>query len=833
MSGVAARGPQLVNFPYFSDQIAFAISPNTGYTPASLLAAWVDVSSRVWSSSGVLQGRQYELGQQQPGQGTWTMDNGDEALNPVNASSPYWPNIKPNRIARTTAAWPQAGNLLNDTNALWPDAPVNASDGNFENGLVNHWIPGGAAIVPTLSVDGTHVRSGTKALHLTFSGVPGAFAGAYLLIPVVPGTPMTVSIPVYMTGLLTQATTVVSGLGFGGSTTTLGSFQKLTQTFTPTTPSILVSIIFSGTGAGSAWIDEVQLEFGASSSTYTTAGPKMYVDWCGYIQRWPQSWDKNGFRGIIGAPIIDALALLPKIPLADVATADMLSDNPRCLYQCRESSGTQIGDITGLNGVGTVQPGQANKYGTGGYVTVGDQTSVVSESFPSVKIVSPNQIGTTPYVGLPASAIPGSGPWTIEFATWWDPANVDGFATIYDQTQVSATGLSFTGVTVVASVGAATATSPPIVFFGAFAGQWRNTGDPARPSVTLAAGPAVGAGLHVLTLTLAADNKTVNLYVDGALYDSAVASAAMDVSTAPPTLGSKVQNVGGSNENVGMHAVYGSVLSGARIASHATAILSAYAGEMSGARYARVLGYSTTALPSAIDPGITPMGPNVGMASQTMAQQLAEIVDAEGGNHYVSRGGILTFEGRTARYLEHTPTWLFGENPGAGEIPYTGDIEFDFDPTYIINDITVQRPGGTPQTASSPSSIQDNFDSQTPTQTPNLASDNEARDVATFTIQQFAAGRERVSAITFDPSANPAAWPCALGIKQGDLVQVNRRTSAGLTISLNFYVEQISRTRSDGSYLMTLLLAPVWSTSVWQLGDATYGVLGSTTTLAR
>lgn len=827
---------QLPNFPYFADQLALTVPPNTIYSPAALAAAWIDATSRVLSVSTLQQGRQYELGQAQSGTGTYRFRNDDEALNPANTASPYWPNVKPYRMIRSIAAWPQTGNILNDGNAPWG---ITSEDASFEGGTIGHWAQTGPT-PPALANSGTHVQFGTKALRLTWASSPGALGNAngtqLALIPVIPGQPTTISAYVYLTANLTGAALQVPAVATSSTMSTLGAMTRITLTLTPTTAYLPVSLICSGTGAGVAWLDGVQVEIGAAASTFATTGSIIYPDFFGFVESWPETWVRQGFFGICDAPVVDAFGVLPRTELVDCQQNEMLLDAPVGLFLLREPAGAlAAADASGQVPNAVVHAGRA------GSLMFGDTNPVTADGFPSLRVAS-TVLTSAPYLQLPPQMVPnpgitaGQGPFTLEFDVFVDGTVLSSNGIIYEQAAcITGTGGSITGTT----LGVAVASDGTISFFCGI-GQIAISTDPVRPSAFVFSpsyDPTVTRDFH-LALTVAANNATVTLFVNGVNAGTASAAGSVDTSTAPAVIGARIQSAGGCPLNVGNHALWNAVLSAPVLARHATAAMNQFTGELSGARYARLVSYSTTALTTSIDPGMTPMGPATGLNGTSLMTQLEAVVTAESGQHYVGRDGALVFLGRAHRYTTHAATWVFGENAAGGELPYLGELVFDFDTQYLANDVTVQRPGGVAQFASDATSIGDYFDAQA-TMTPNIASDTEAADIATWTVQQYKDSHERVQQVTFDPSTNPALWPFVLGVKQGDRVTVQRRTQ-GPSMSLDFYVEQLSRSRGPGTYQLTLLLSPVWQSgsppvplNVWILGDTTYSVLGTSTVLAR
>jgi len=116
------------------------------------------------------------------------------------------------------------------------------------------------------------------------------------------------------------------------------------------------------------------------------------------------------------------------------------------------------------------------------------------------------------------------------------------------------------------------------------------------------------------------------------------------------------------------------------------------------------------------------------------------------------------------------------------------------------------------------------------TQTVQCLTDFDLGQAATFYLARYAAPKTRVEKVTLRPSANPALWPVVLGLEVSQRVTVKRRSQA-LTTTADYYVEQVShKVDADrGEWTVDLQLSPVFVAQAWVLGDAAYGVLGTTT----
>lgn len=171
---------------------------------------------------------------------------------------------------------------------------------------------------------------------------------------------------------------------------------------------------------------------------------------------------------------------------------------------------------------------------------------------------------------------------------------------------------------------------------------------------------------------------------------------------------------------------------------------------------------------------------------------------------------------------------------GSYEIPYLGDIAFDYDPTQIYNDVQVTRTGGITTQGGTTAAIlnsQDQYGRRSYSRTINILSDLETQDAANWLFNTHDAAILRVASIEVVPSANPNIWQSVFAIRMGDRVTVKRRTSAGFTISTDYFIERIEHSRTSDEWKVTYQMSPIDRYSIWILENPVFSVLGSTTLL--
>ena len=343
--------------------------------------------------------------------------------------------------------------------------------------------------------------------------------------------------------------------------------------------------------------------------------------------------------------------------------------------------------------------------------------------------------------------------------------------------------------------------------------------------------------LYVATVSITSSNLVATFYIDNVQ----VATATKTRSGSPSLFGqfATVVEVGGfvsPTKGSTSPAIPGGVYSHLALWNRAlsvgeiTDLWSAgkgYPNETSGARITRYLGYNWTKA-TAIDTGQSVMGVSTLADNTSILDACQGVTTAEAGNLWVEpiNAGTVTFKARTVRYLTTVPKLTFGEL----ENPYEDDIAYDYDPTLVFNDVQVTRDGGVTAvggTAAARTSSVKSYGKRSYAVTINIASDQEAQDHADWVFAGHAQPSQRVATLTIKPSANPALWPVALGIRIGDRVTVKRRTSA-FTMSSDFFIEHIEQRRVPGEWVFAFQMSPAGPFQPGIFDDATYGIFDQT-----
>lgn len=579
------------------------------------------------------------------------------------------------------------------------------------------------------------------------------------------------------------------------------------------------------TAANTVYATGWQMEQAGSASAWTDPGATHHA-YFGYAERWPQTWTMNGAYGIASPVGVDALAALAQYTLRDPFVEEVLAAGPNFFYPLNDASGSaafadaaarkQPANVIAASpygaGTGNVAPGSsatASSLPSGLFLGTAGPVTTVTNPNPGTQLVA----GPGVAINLSAGGVagpPATGPWTrmIAFRTsvvstgsgsstiWWTvgPAGTSA-AGLYVST--TATGMEF-GVS--------------------------NTTDDYTLVDT--AVNVCDGNWHLVMFGLAADGLNFFAWVDGVAY------------SAPSLLGDDIHPTGIVREMLGstfpawgMQAVtnfqgdlafaaeFPALLGGAQVANLYGSFKTASAGESSGARARRMLGWVSWTGQTAIDTGQTAnMGPATDLTGATALDALNAIALTENGNAFASKGGAVTLTSRARRYNQLLPTYVFGENQSLGEWPYE-DIEEDYDPAHLFNIIQVTHaPTGQVATAQDAPS-QASYFPRLLQRTINPALFTEAVDASSYLLGRYKGARLRVANLRLHPAAIPGLFAVCVQLEVGTRVRVMRRPPGAPPIQFDGFVEAISWTvdPDTGDIAVHLQCSPADLASYWLL----------------
>jgi hypothetical protein len=167
----------------------------------------------------------------------------------------------------------------------------------------------------------------------------------------------------------------------------------------------------------------------------------------------------------------------------------------------------------------------------------------------------------------------------------------------------------------------------------------------------------------------------------------------------------------------------------------------------------------------------------------------------------------------------------------SGEVPYLGDIGFDFDPSQVYDDLTITQSGGITVTISVPTSIRQ-YGDLTLQETIYLADPDVVTDLANRIQADYGHPSIRVSAFTVDAAANPAAWPFVLSTDVGTVVQVTRRLGGTFPVtSAPFVIQSVAPSNAPGQWQVRYTATPYFLGAL-ATNDAVRGLPNGTNPIA-
>lgn len=236
-------------------------------------------------------------------------------------------------------------------------------------------------------------------------------------------------------------------------------------------------------------------------------------------------------------------------------------------------------------------------------------------------------------------------------------------------------------------------------------------------------------------------------------------------------------------------------------------------------------------------------------AGQDLISAIQEAAQAGLGLLYCDTDGAVRYDNRTYRLLnENTARAVFGENLTGGEIPYQ-DIVLSYDDTLVYTETRVTATGGVgtaaPQVSTDDTAVkkygrrvyaldlplQKDIGGSAPATDPNTEL---ASAYAQFLLSRYKEPGIRVQSLTIEPAANPTvAWPAALGLPLGGLIEVKRRNVWDVSNPTDkfVYVENITHDITPDRWQTRFELSPADVQTYWVLGVTNYSELGTTTRL--
>lgn len=535
----------------------------------------------------------------------------------------------------------------------------------------------------------------------------------------------------------------------------------------------------------------------------------------GFVERWPQSWDDTRYGHSVAA-CVDTLAPLAATTLLSAVSNEILQDAPYAYWPCSEGQQSPVaGNLSGnTQNPLAIRASQVGTTGTTGQF--------------GASLGLPGDTGT----GWQMQGQPVAGPaygymlYTLD-KTLPQPSN--GFAIeFWANFAKPSSGTPQPIALTLVSQGSSTSFQPAFEFVG----SGTNSDQPTLQVLSSTSNDSsTWTGFHMrdglwhhyymyVTSThgeLWIDNVNVifhtwSITLPDGLYLLTVGG-----------LATATQWFAGWDASYAHITIYTKQLAAIRLKAHYQAGATGFSGEDSGARTDRVLSYGNWTQPRLIDTGNTTMQPCADIASKSVPDALGDVNDTEVGLSLVDGAGTITFRSRSFTY-NRTPVWVLGDGPG--EIPYLGDVGFDYDPSFVNNQITVARNNGGQGYATDTTS-QKKYFIRSLNRTTYADTDDDAVDQANWLIGRYKNPHLRVSEVTVDLAANPSLFPSGLAFEVGDVVTVTRRPTYAPTVTGTFIVQQVAPEIGPGiNWKVKLTLSPA-DPFVLTCDDPVYGALGT------
>ena len=259
-------------------------------------------------------------------------------------------------------------------------------------------------------------------------------------------------------------------------------------------------------------------------------------------------------------------------------------------------------------------------------------------------------------------------------------------------------------------------------------------------------------------------------------------------------------------------------------------IASAHTGDLSGARVSRILDRSEINFPSdmrSIATGLSTFGNTT--FGRNAAQELQLCAQSEGGELYVSKAGVLTFEARNT--TPGASACTFSDDGDAANIKYQR-IDQDMSVDLLYNRVITAGTTGTEQTASDTVS-QGAYQIRTLQRTGQLVlSDTEMASQGQVLLARFATPELRLRQVDVNVAALTAARQAELlGLELTDRVTVEVHPTGGGTpseINQAAIVNGLDWVIANGGtvWLATVTMAAGERALPWIWGDDDLGVWG-------
>jgi hypothetical protein len=334
---------------------------------------------------------------------------------------------------------------------------------------------------------------------------------------------------------------------------------------------------------------------------------------------------------------------------------------------------------------------------------------------------------------------------------------------------------------------------------------------------TTTTGPILADGLthHV---AFAWNGATTAIYVDGASVATGGAVLGL-TNTAPITVG-PYNSVPGYSVTIAHAAVFDTALSSARIAAHAAAGLTGFAGETPAARITRYASYTDIpATELSLDTGQVPGLTHLDTTGTTAVDMMRKIEATEEGILFDRADGLLGFHDRAHRYSA-SPSFVLDVTLGqVGAAPQSR-----LDRAAIRNDVSATSTDGTLTAHIINSSSVTNYGPARESLELATSNADEVFEHASWLVNQYNEPQPRIPQLTvnlnnFTDTQTQAILAAAVSTR----FTVKGMPSQAATSSQDYYVEGYSESIGEARHSITFNISQAQPFDVFTIGDPVLG----------
>jgi hypothetical protein len=800
----------------------FELGLNAGLSTAESSIVWTDFSSLVVKYYQE-QGRDRAINRMEAGTIKVVANNKDRRFDPLNTSSPYYPNLKLRRRMRRRTEFP------------WlPGLQYNP---NFDFGTVG-WTVTSATLATTAGAYYSSTGSANLAARVTATG-----AGLTTLLPtaaqyieVTPGELLTITARAKRGALVSGSdrnsyiqvifyqsdkTTVVSTVGSttGVQNTTSFARRELAGSTVPALAAYAAVALRTAAGVSGDATDW---------STVVVEKTPVVLDktkFYGYLDSIPQQID--GFNGLyVGMEATDGFARMATIDLKKSFyeyTINLAANKPSTLYRFAEPPGT-------TNVVETFDP--FSNVGVYGSRVEKVQSEINGEDVSAMRRLDAGyNYATNVAATIPGGAIApyGSEVFSVMAIFNGDENGPGDFSVFWDVPTTSITDHTM-NFTMTGTVNAGTG----MIDWAFFTTHYHTDGNISILQSTWSEPITRAAIIGPHSVIYTKNGTTKALYFDGVartvtgtLYAADLIGPVGDMRFAMGTATADVRP--GFDE----FAIWrGTAISSTVAANIHASLILPLAGQKTGARITSLLDIGEwPADLRSISTGISTLQEI--LMFQSLLEAVQQAASSENGAAYMLGSGVLKFRDRheLLKAPYNTVQFTFGAPPSGTELPYES-FEPDYDIQRVVNLVHSGRRGGQIFETRKQSSI-DEYGHQDHEKTDlEVQSDNEAVSYAQWVLESGEPDLI-INSIKIKPMGDAPLHVAANTIFLEDLLRVIRRYSAGGTnFDRNLRVQKIIESGDGNDWQLEYWLD---SNSVKQymiLDDPVLGLLDGTNMLA-